>query len=152
MKHKGIRIALFVIEVFVGLGAVLGGVGLLTGAIPFMIMPVELLQGTPFNSYMIPGLVLLVVVAGSFLFAAATILTGREVGVLASALAGLIVIGFEAVEVPIIDRFASALPTAVPQQALMTVLGLACLGLAISLWIVEYQGRSLLIKHAGHLS
>lgn len=71
---------------------------------------------------------------------------------LASALAGLIVIGFEAVEVPIIDRFASALPTAVPQQALMTVLGLACLGLAISLWIVEYQGRSLLIKHAGHLS
>ncbi|HET9919912.1 MAG TPA: hypothetical protein VFQ30_08735 [Ktedonobacteraceae bacterium] len=76
MKHKGIRIALFVIEVFVGLGAVLGGVGLLTGAIPFMIMPVELLQGTPFNSYMIPGLVLLVVVAGSFLFAAATILTG----------------------------------------------------------------------------
>ena len=90
---------------------------------------------------------LLIVVGGSFLFAAATILTGREVGVLASALAGLIVIGFEVVEVPIIDRFASALPTAVPQQVLMTVLGLACFVLAASLWMSEYRGHSFLIKH-----
>lgn len=147
MKHKGIRIALVVIEVFVALGAVLGGVGLLTGAIPFMVMPVEFLQGTPFNDYAIPGLVLLIVVGGSFFFAAATMLTGREVGVLASALAGLIVIGFEAVEVPIIDRFASVLPTAVPQQILMTALGLACFGLAAFLWMSEYRGHSFLIKH-----
>lgn len=150
MRHKGIRIALLVIELFVGLWAVIGGIGLLTGAIPFMVMPVELLQGTPFNDYMVPGLLLLLVVGGSFLFAAATILRGRELGVLASALAGLIVIGFETVEVPIIDRFASALPTAVPQQILMAALGLVCFGLAAYLWKTEYRNQSLFNRHASH--
>lgn len=150
MKHKGIRIALVVIELFVGLWAVIGGIGLLTGAIPFMVMPVELLQGTPFSDYMVPGLLLLVVVGGSFLFAAATILRGRELGVLASALAGLIVIGFEVVEVPIIDRFASALPTAVPQQILMAALGLVCFGLAAYLWKTKERHQSVFNRHATH--
>lgn len=144
MKHKGRRITLIVIELFVGLWAVIGGVGLVSGAIPFLRMPVEYLQGTPFSDYTIPGLLLLLVVGGSFLFAAATILSGREVGVLASALAGLSVIGFEAVEAPIIDRYANVLATSVPQQVLMAALGIVCLGLAASLWRSEYRGHSLL--------
>jgi hypothetical protein len=146
MKHKGIRITLVVIELFVGLWAVIGGVGLVTGTIPFLQMPVEYLQGTPFSDYTIPALLLLLVVGGSFLFAAATILTGREVDVLASALAGLIVIGFEVVEVPIIDRYANTLATAVPQQIIMSVLGLACFGLAMYLWLTEYRSHSFLTR------
>lgn len=146
MKHKGRRITLAVIELFVGVWAVIGGVGLVTGAIPFLRMPAEYLQGTPFTDYTIPGLLLLLVVGGSFLFAAATILTGREVGVLASALAGLAVIGFEAVEAPIIDRYATVLATSVPQQVLMAALGMLCFGLATSLWWVEYRGHSLLSR------
>lgn len=151
MKHKIIRIALIVIESFVGLWAVIGGVGLMTGAIPFLLMPVEYLQGTPFSDYTIPGLLLLIVVGGSFLFAAATILTGREVGVLASALAGLIVIGFEAVEVAIIDRYAIVLPNAVPQQVIMSVLGLACFGLAAYLWLTEYRKLHVSTRHVSHI-
>jgi hypothetical protein len=151
MKHKIIRIALIVIELFVGLWAVIGGVGLMTGAIPFLLMPVEYLQGTPFSDYTIPGLLLLFVVGGSFLFAAATILTGREVGVLASALAGLIVIGFEAVEVAIIDRYAIVLPNAVPQQVIMSVLGLACFGLAAYLWMTEYRKLHVSTRHVSHI-
>ena len=65
-------------------------------------------------------------------------------GVLASALAGLIVIGFEVIEVPIIDRYANTLATAVPQQIIMTVLGLACFGLATYLWLTEYRSHSFL--------
>jgi len=136
-----------VIELFVGLWAVIGGVGLVTGTIPFLRMPVEYLQGTPFSDYTIPGLLLLLVVGGSFLFAAATTITGREVGVLASALAGLTVIGFEAVEAPIIDRYTTVLATSVPQQVLMVALGLVCFGLAASLWRAEYRGHSLLSRH-----
>ena len=151
MKHKIIRIALIVIELFVGLWAVIGGVGLMTGAIPFLLMPVEYLQGTPFSDYTIPGLLLLIVVGGSFLFAAATILTGREVGVLASALAGLIVIGFEAVEVAIIDRYAIVLPNAVPQQVIMSVLGLACFGLAAYLWMTEYRKLHVSTRRVSHI-
>lgn len=151
MKHKIIRIALIVIELFVGLWAVIGGVGLMTGAIPFLLMPVEYLQGTPFSDYTIPGLLLLIVVGGSFLFAAATIFTGREVGVLASALAGLIVIGFEAVEVAIIDRYAIVLPNAVPQQVIMSVLGLACFGLAAYLWMTEYRKLHVSTRRVSHI-
>ncbi len=139
MKHKIIRIALIVIELFVGLWAVIGGIGLVAGVIPFLQMPVAYLQGIPFSDYMIPGLLLLIVIGGSFLFAAATILSGRELGVLVSALAGLILIGFEFVEVLIIDRFAIVLPNAVPQQVIMTMLGLACFGLAAYLWMTEYR-------------
>ena len=61
MKHKGIRITLVVIALFVGLWAIIGGVGLMTGAIPFLRMPVEYLQGSPFSDYTIPGLLLLLV-------------------------------------------------------------------------------------------
>src|SRR5438105_4498191 len=99
MKHKRIRIALIAAEAFVGLWAVIGGVGLVTGAIRFIQFPLTLLQGTPFSDFTLPGLALLILVSGSSLFAATTILTRHEVGVLASALAGLFTMGFEIVEV-----------------------------------------------------
>jgi hypothetical protein len=73
------------------------------------------------------------------------------VGVLASALAGLMVIGFEVVEVPIIDRYANVLPNAVPQQALMTILGLACFGLAVYLWTTEYRKQHVSTRHVSHV-
>jgi len=151
MKHKITRIVLLVIELFVGLWAVIGGIGLVTGAIPFLQMPAEYLQGTPFSDYMIPGLLLSIVVGGSFLVAAATILSGHELGVLASALAGLIVIGFEFVEVLIIDRFAIVLPNAVPQQVIMAVLGLVCFSLATYLWMTEYRTQHITTRHVSHV-
>lgn len=151
MKHRVARITLVVIESFVGFWAVIGGAGLITGAIPFLRLPIEYLQGTPFADYTVPGLLLLLTVGGSSLFAAATILSGREVGVLASALAGLILVGFEIVEVPIIDRYEPALATAAPQQIIMAILGLVCFGLAVSLWSREYRGQSMLTRHLGHV-
>ena len=150
MQHKSIRITLVVIEVFVGVWAVIGGVGLVTGTIAFLQMPIKYLQGTPFSDYTIPGLLLLLAVGGSYLFAAAMILTRREVGVLASALAGVILVGFEAVEVVIIDRDAATLPTAVPQQIMMTVLALVCCGLAAFLWLKDYRGHSALDPQTRH--
>jgi hypothetical protein len=139
-----------VIELFVGLWAVIGGVGLVTGVIPFLEMPAEYLQGTPCSDYMVPGLLLTIVVGGSFLFAAATILSGGELGVLASALAGLILIGFEFVEVLIIDRFTIVLPNALPQQAIMTLFGLACFGLAAYLWMTEYLMQHVSSRRVSH--
>jgi hypothetical protein len=150
MKHKRARITLLVIELFVGVWAVIGGVGLVTGAIPFLRMPVEYLQDTPFADYTVPGLLLLLAVGGSNLLAAATILFGREVGVLTSALAGLLLVGFEIVEAPIIDRYGPALATAMPQQLLMAILGIVCFGLAVSLWMREYRGQSMFTRHLGH--
>jgi hypothetical protein len=101
MKQKRIRITLVVLEVFVALGAVAGGIGLLTGAIPASL---DGLQGSPFVDYTVPAWSLMVMVGGSMFFAAATILTGREMGVLASASAGLVMMIFEIVEVAVIDH------------------------------------------------
>jgi hypothetical protein len=78
------------------------------------------------------------------------ILTGREVGVLVSDLAGLIVIGFEIVEVSIIDRYANVLPSAVQQQIIMTLLGLVCFGLATYLWITEYRKQHVSTRHVSY--
>lgn len=139
MKHTGIRIALVIIEVFIGLGAIGGGIAILTGVFDQW-LPLTWLQGTPFNDYIIPGLVLLVVVGGGMLLAAATIFVQRAWAVLLSVAMGLVMIGFEVFEVVIVDRNAQAvIPSTVVQQILMSGLGLVIFGLATSLLMSEYR-------------
>jgi hypothetical protein len=150
MRHKGIRIALAVIEAFIGLGAIGGGIAILTGAFDRW-FPFAWLAGTPFSDYTIPGLVLLIVVGGGMLLGAATQFIQRQWAVLLSAAMGLIMLGWEIVEVAIIDRYAQAvIPSTVVQQVLFTVLGLAILGLVAYLWMTEYRGHSFLTRHASH--
>jgi hypothetical protein len=148
MKHKGIRITLVVIEACSGLGAIGGGIALLIGAMGQW-LPVAFLQGTPFSDYSIPGLILTVVVGGGMLLAAATQFIEREWAVLLSAAMGLILIGWEIVEVAIIDRYAQAVvPSTVVQQVLFSVLGLVIIGLSASVWMTEYRGEHIPTRQA----
>ncbi len=148
MKHKGIRIALAVIEACIGLGAIGGGIALLIGAMGQW-LPVAFLQGTPFSDYSIPGLILTVVVGGGMLLAGATQFIAREWAMLLSAAMGLILIGWEIVEVAIIDRYAQAVvPSTVVQQVLFSVLGLVIIGLSAYLWMTEYRGEHVPTRHA----
>ncbi len=150
MKHKGIRFALVVIEAFIGLGAIGGGIALLIGAFAQW-LPVTFLQGTPFSDYTIPGLVLTFVVGGGMLLAAATLFLQREWALLLSAAMGLIMIGWEIVEVTIIDRYEQAVvPSTVVQQVLFSGLGLAIFGLAAYLWMTEYRRRHFPTRHVSH--
>ena len=64
------RTALLVVTAFVALTALLGGLALVLGAtVPSLATvlspPVDYLAGTPFTSYLLPGLVLGIVVAGT---------------------------------------------------------------------------------------
>src|SRR5437660_11975090 len=93
MKHKLVRIALVVLEAFVALGAVAGGIALLRGTFAQGI-PVAWLQGTPFSDYTIPGLVLAIVVGGGMGVAAITVFIHREWAVLISVVAGIFSVGF----------------------------------------------------------
>ena len=148
MKHIGIRIALAVIEACIGLGAIGGGIALLIGAMGQW-LPVAFLQGTPFSDYIIPGLILTVVVGGGMLLAAATQFIQREWAVLLSAAMGLIMIGWEIVEVAIIDRYEQAVvPSTVVQQVLFSVLGLVIIGLSAYVWMAEYRGEHVPTRHA----
>lgn len=151
MRHKKVRITLAAIEAFIGLGAVGGGLAILTGAFDQW-FPVAWLQGTPFNDYLIPGLVLLIVVGGGMLLAAVTLFTRREFALLFSVVMGLVMIGWEVVEVLIIDRYEQAvIPSTIVQQALFTALGLIIVGLAAWLWAAEYRGRSFISRHMSHV-
>jgi hypothetical protein len=148
MKHRGVRLTLVVLEAFVALTSIACGVGLVVGAVQF---PLAWLQGTPFSDYTIPGLAMAIIVGGSFLLAAETIFTGREGGVLVSALAGLLLVGFEVAEVAIIDRnVGNWLPVAVGLQAIYSVLSLTIFGLASSLWMTEYRSQHFRTRRVSH--
>ena len=86
---------LFVANAFVALTAVPGGI---TVAIGFDKFPAGWLTGTPFSSYLLPGLLLAVVVGGSAVVAAAAALFNRQAGALSSMLAGTIMLGWLAGE------------------------------------------------------
>jgi hypothetical protein len=86
------RISTVTIDAVAGVLAVAGSVGLLGGGIRF---PTEWLLGTPFSDYTVPALILGIVVGGSALVASAvTALAQREVGALATAAAGAVMLGW----------------------------------------------------------
>ena len=137
MKHKKVRIAIVALAAFIALSAIGGGIAMLAGAMQF---PVEWLRNTPFSDYTIPALVLAIVVGGSSLLAAVTVFTGREVGVFTSLAAGLIMAGYEVVEVVTIKQIVWA-------QGLYFGLGLMLFGLAGYLWLAEYRSSH---RHTRH--
>jgi hypothetical protein len=93
------RVILIVLTGFLALSAILGGIGLLTKLIA---MPVEMLQGSIFSDFTIPGVALSVIVGGSALLATIMLIRKSRYGSLLSALAALIIMFFEFVEVLVI--------------------------------------------------
>ena len=68
--NKLIRYALGILQIFVGITAVLGGFGLVSDPSGTkMNVPLELLKNSPFTNYLIPGIVLLIVIGVGHVFA-----------------------------------------------------------------------------------
>jgi hypothetical protein len=93
MRAHGIRIALLVVDAFIAVTAVVGGLALVAG-LEGDRFPLTLLESTPFSSYVAPGLLLTVVVGGSATIAVAALLRGQDPGALASMVAGAILMGW----------------------------------------------------------
>jgi hypothetical protein len=126
-----LRIVLIVLDAFLAITAVAGGIGLLTGA---NAPSLEFLQGSPFRSYTIPGLALFVIVGGCALAATVLMLRRHPLGALASGLAGGVIIGFEIVEVLVIGS-----PPGIARnlQAFYFTLGLLIVVLAVGMRVSE---------------
>jgi hypothetical protein len=90
------------VEIVLGLAAVYGSVGLLTGTIG---MSDTWLSGTPFRTWAVPGLALLLVVAVPTLTAAVLETRRRPRAQLVSATAGLLQVGWIAVELLVMQRY-----------------------------------------------
>ncbi|GAB6275340.1 MAG: hypothetical protein STSR0004_22050 [Peptococcaceae bacterium] len=65
-------------------------------------VPTELVAGSPFRGYFIPGLILFVVIGGSFLVATIAVFARLRIARLAAFSAGVIVFGWLAVQIAII--------------------------------------------------
>jgi hypothetical protein len=92
-------IALLAIEPFLAIAAIGGGIGLLTGLID---LPREWIDDMPFDSYAIPGVVLLVVVGGAWLIATLSLYARHSSAPLASLAAGFVQLGWFAVQVALL--------------------------------------------------
>jgi hypothetical protein len=98
MKRLGrvLFVALIVLNIFLAVTAVLGGISLLAG---FNAPSVEQLQGSIFKDYTSPGLSLSLIVGGSALLAAVLLIRKNRFALLFSIGAGIIIMCFEFVEV-----------------------------------------------------
>ncbi len=127
------RKLLIVLDAFLAVTAAAGGIGLMTGTIA---PGLQLLQGSPFRTYTIPGLALLVLVGGSALLATSLLLRGQRLGTLTSGGAGIMIIGFEIVEVLVIGSEAGV---ARNLQIFYFTLGLLIAILAAVRWVTEHE-------------
>ena len=87
-KNKSLVTGLGVLQLFIGLGAVGGGLVLILDPSDSILgIPLEELKRTPFSTYLVPGIVLLVVNGfGSLMGAAASFTRHRNAGKTAMAL------------------------------------------------------------------
>src|SRR5437763_1779022 len=85
------RIGIVVIALFIAVSAAGGAIGLVGGGLQF---PPEWLDGSPFRSYVVPGLILGLVVGGSALFAGILAVRGQPLAVPAAVVAGVIQVGW----------------------------------------------------------
>jgi hypothetical protein len=134
ITNKVARIALVVLQVLMGLVAVGGGLDLVLTNGQLMRMPAELLRGSPFDTYLIPGLVLLTVGVIN-LISAAAVLRHHRWGAPASVV-GIMWIGWFVVQVAVVGFLNW-------QQPVYFAVGLLINGLAALSLIGQRQMTSL---------
>lgn len=113
------RWALIGLELIVGANAVYGGVGLMIDGLG---MPAGWLDGTPFDSWVLPGAFLLAVVAAPMLLAATGELARRPWAYAASLAAGALQVGWILAQLVIIQRFFFLQPVMLGAGILVAVL------------------------------
>lgn len=130
LPRQAVRWALVGVEVFVAVGAIFGGIGLMAGNA--IHISDDWLIGTPFNSWLLPGILLLLIVAVPMAVAAVAELRRRAWAYAASVLAGFAQIGWIIAQWAIMQRFFIL-------QPIMLTAGTAILLLA---WMVHSSTRS----------
>jgi len=123
------RTVLIALELFTGVMAIVGTIGLLTGSWT-QGLPVEALRWSLFTSYLIPALALLVFVGGSTFLGAYFLVRRDSLGIPVSILAGAILGIFEIVEYLVIGPMFFL-------QPLMFFIGLLLIALGALLWAQE---------------
>ena len=109
---------------FNALSAIGGGIGLVTGTLP---VPTMLLRHTPFDSFVIPGLFLGIIIGGSALAGAIALRVHARRARLISAAAGVIMVGWIAGETILVRGFSVLQSLYLLTGLLVVVLSKSCL-------------------------
>ena len=125
MRKRYLFIITIALTGFIGLTAIAGGVAILAGAEDF---PMEWLEGSIFEDYTIPALILSIVVGGSALVATILLIRKHKLAPGVTMLAGIIMIGQIAGELIILKQEPSG-PTGI--EFIYGALGLVVLGLGV---------------------
>jgi hypothetical protein len=124
----GIARLAVVLEIFLGLGALFGGGALILAPDGRLLgMPPSLLAGSPFHSYLVPGIILFTLVGIAPLTAAAMTLRRQTLAPIAAVAVGLTLIGWVSVEMVVLAGLGSL------AWALYLVLG-ACISVIGVAW------------------
>jgi hypothetical protein len=125
----GIARLVVVLEVFLGLGALFGGGAFILAPDGHLLgMPVSLLAGSPFSSYLVPGIVLFTFVGVAPLLAAAMTLRRQPIAPIAAIAVGLTLIGWVSVEMVVLAGLGSL------AWALYLVLGVSISLFGVAWW------------------
>ena len=99
----GLEVALLAVDGFVALTAIGGGIAL-AARLEADRFSLDLLKGTPFKTFVGPGLILALGPGGSATVAAVATIVDGEAGGIASIAAGAVLIGFIAIEIAILNQ------------------------------------------------
>lgn len=132
---KILYIALQIFTLFLSVTAILGGLALTAN---FYTPPVELLQGSPFKNYTLPGLALTLIVGGSALCSFILLLRKNKFAVMSASTVGVMIMFFEFVEVMIIG---STLGPAFFLQVTYFGLGILVMAASLGIWFLELLDR-----------
>ncbi len=118
-----------VLEVFLGLGALFGGGALILAPDGHLLgMPVKLLAGSPFPSFLVPGIILFSLIGVGPLMAAAITLRRQALAPLAAVAVGVTLIGWVSVEMVVLAGLGSLAWT------LYLVLGASIAAIGVGWW------------------
>jgi len=131
--QKYTRFILIFINSFISVTAIPGGIALVAGFYP---PPVELLSGSPFNDYLIPGIALAFLVGGSALSATVFLIRNKEHRAYFSLAAAAVILVFETVEIIVIGS-----PEGVARNLQVLYITLGVLSAALSLILILKDGR-----------
>src|ERR1700682_3951495 len=124
------------LEIFLGIGALFGGGALILAPDGHLLgMPTKLLSGSPFSSYLVPGLVLFTLIGLAPLLAATITVRRQALAPLAAVAVGLTLIGWVSVEMVVLAGLGSL------AWALYLVLGACIAAIGVAWWRAPAASR-----------
>ncbi|HXN92688.1 MAG TPA: hypothetical protein VN906_14520 [Candidatus Sulfotelmatobacter sp.] len=125
----GIARLAVVLEIFLGLGALFGGGALILASDGHLLgMPTTLLAGSPFTSFLVPGIILFTFVGIAPLLAAAMTMRRQAFAPIAAVAVGLTLIGWVSVEMVVLAGLGSL------AWAMYLVLGVCIALIGVAWW------------------